>query len=193
MSAESPPAELVRRTREGERGAAEALARRALRSSLRTAAAALGEREAASDVAQEVALEALRGLGRLREPERFDAWVHRIAVRRTSRALRARGARARAELPLSEGEATPADGDPAAEVAMRQAVYAALAELPVRQRLALVLRYVHDLPEEEVAAALGCARGTAGSLLSRGRRLIRDQRLLDDFRTVLDEREEAAR
>jgi RNA polymerase sigma-70 factor (sigma-E family) len=44
----------------------------------------------------------------------------------------------------------------------------ALARLPDRQRAALVLRFYEDLPEADIAAALGCRPGTVKSLLHRG-------------------------
>ena len=40
--------------------------------------------------------------------------------------------------------------------------------LPERQHAALVLRYFHDLPDDQIARALGCRVGTVRSLLSRG-------------------------
>jgi len=43
-----------------------------------------------------------------------------------------------------------------------------LAELPDRQRAALVMRFVHDAPDAEIAAALGCRVATVRSLTSRG-------------------------
>ncbi|HMG42223.1 MAG TPA: SigE family RNA polymerase sigma factor [Acidimicrobiales bacterium] len=52
------------------------------------------------------------------------------------------------------------DGD---ALAVRQA----LATLSPRQRAAVVLRYFEDLPEAEIARALGCRPGTVKSLLSR--------------------------
>lgn len=58
-------------------------------------------------------------------------------------------------------------------LASRAALTAALTTLPPRQAMALVLRYVHDLPDREIAAALGCRRGTANALLSRGREALR--------------------
>jgi RNA polymerase sigma factor (sigma-70 family) len=42
-----------------------------------------------------------------------------------------------------------------------------LAELPARMRAALVLRYYEDLPEDDIAALLGCAPGTVRSLIHR--------------------------
>src|SRR2546422_53529 len=45
-----------------------------------------------------------------------------------------------------------------------------LAALPEAQRNAVILRYYHDLPEEEVAAILGCPRGTVKSRLHHAMR-----------------------
>ncbi|MEO3745238.1 SigE family RNA polymerase sigma factor [Plantactinospora sp. B5E13] len=67
--------------------------------------------------------------------------------------------------------ATPPDrslGDIAEGVAQRQALDAALRSLSRRTRAVVVLRYVADLPEAEVAAALGCSIGTVKSQASRG-------------------------
>jgi len=47
-------------------------------------------------------------------------------------------------------------------------VIAALARLPSRRREAIVLRYWLDLPEREIAAAMGVSLGTVNSQLSRG-------------------------
>jgi RNA polymerase sigma-70 factor (ECF subfamily) len=167
----------VRRFRDGDRDAAEELARRSCRLALRTAAAMLGSREEAADVAQEVAVDVLRSLGRLREPRAFDAWVHRIAVRRTLQAARRRRSIRVAEVPLgllAETELpAAADQDHASRLAHRRTLASSIAELPPKQRLALALRYVHDLSEAQIAAALGCRAGTASSLLSRGRAALR--------------------
>jgi RNA polymerase sigma factor (sigma-70 family) len=59
-------------------------------------------------------------------------------------------------------------------IASRAALTRALADLPPRQAIALVLRYVHDLTDREIAVALGCRRGTANALLSRGRAAVRE-------------------
>jgi RNA polymerase sigma factor (sigma-70 family) len=165
----------VRGLRDGDQAAAEHLAWRACRLALRTAAAVLASREDAADVAQDVAVDVLRSLDRLREPRAFDAWVHRIAVRRTMQAARRRRAARVAVVPLGlVGETDqPATGDPTAGVESRRALATSLAELPPRQRVALALRYVHDLSEGQIAEVLGCRPGTAASLLSRGRAALR--------------------
>jgi RNA polymerase sigma factor (sigma-70 family) len=53
-------------------------------------------------------------------------------------------------------------------VAMRAALVEALCSLPRRQREALALRYLADLPEAEVAAALGVSAGSVKTHLHRG-------------------------
>lgn len=175
----------VRRFRGGDPDAADALARRATRLALRTAATLLESREEASDIAQDVAVHALRSLGKLRDPGAFDAWVHRITVRHTMRRLKHRRRAREAETPLALlAEAAqppvPQDTDPDALIAARQAVAAALTGLPARQRLALALRYVHDLSDAEIAAALDCREGTVHALLSRGRQALRrDPQLIE--------------
>jgi RNA polymerase sigma-70 factor (ECF subfamily) len=176
----------VRDARKGDEVALERLAQHALRLALRTAAATLGSREDAADVAQEVALEALRGLHKLRDPERFDAWVYRITARRALRLLRSQ--RGRRERPLeSVGEyEEPAFGLKEDELAEHWSVTPrirqALAQLPPRQRLALALRYVGGLTDSQIADVLGCRRGTACSLLSRGRTALQSSPLLAELR-----------
>jgi len=57
--------------------------------------------------------------------------------------------------------------DPADGVVNRQALWAMLAELPDRQRAAVVLRYFNDLPDDQIAEAIGCREVTVRSLVSR--------------------------
>jgi RNA polymerase sigma factor (sigma-70 family) len=174
MHSTTPIADLVARHRRGEPAATEELARRACRLALRTSGAILRSREEAADVAQDVAVEVLRSLPRLRDPAAFDAWAHRITVRRAVAHLRRSGRRGSAETSLAllpELDEPGGDGglDREELIAARGVLATALAELPPRQRVALALRYVHDLSDGEIAAALGCRTGTVHALLSRGR------------------------
>jgi RNA polymerase sigma factor (sigma-70 family) len=65
--------------------------------------------------------------------------------------------------------------DAGAELADRDEVWGLLRTLPDRQRAALVMRYFHDLPDDEIASALGCRAGTVRSLISRGLGTLREQ------------------
>jgi RNA polymerase sigma-70 factor (ECF subfamily) len=141
------------------------VARRALQVARRTALGILGDSSAADDVAQEVAITAVRRAGTLRDPAALDAWLHRIAVRAALREARRAGRRREAER---------AGHDPAvAEGGSVAGALALLDGLPARQRAALTLRYVHDLPDAAIARALRCRPGTVRSLLSRGREAVR--------------------
>lgn len=174
----------VRAFRQGDAEATEWLARRACRLALRTSGALLHSREQAGDVAQDVAVDVLESLGRLRDPEAFDAWVHRITVRYALRALGRRRSRAASETSLDgldDREPSTQARDIDLVLSARVALSSGLAKLPAKQRMALALRYVHDLSDEEIAAALGCRPGTVHALLSRGRSALRSDHTLDQL------------
>lgn len=145
-----------------ERHADDVLIERALRIATRAALGVLGDREAAADVAQDVALVALRKHSSIRDPAAIDAWLYRTAIRGALRAARRSSSRRNAERAAATPELT-VNVDDAAVVAA-----SLLSGLPPRQRAALTLRYVHDLDDAAIARALGCRRGTVRSLLSRG-------------------------
>jgi RNA polymerase sigma factor (sigma-70 family) len=142
----------------------ERLVVRALTIGRRTALGVLGDREAAADVAQEVALIALRKAGDVRD---LDPWLHKVAVRHALK--EARRNRDRRDAETRAAYALPPQDDPLSEA------LALLDGLPPRQRAALTLRYVHDLPDAAIAKALGCRTGTVRSLLSRGREALRSE------------------
>ncbi|ONH23546.1 SigE family RNA polymerase sigma factor [Pseudofrankia asymbiotica] len=104
-----------------------------------------------------------------RQPE---AYVRRALVNAAT--SRWRGLRARApEVPLVVDGSWTADAsglsaDHADAVSERASLVRALLSLPPRQRAVIVLRYLEDLPEAEVAAALGCSIGSVRSQASRG-------------------------
>lgn len=181
------PATLLAAHRDRSPAAAEELAARALRIALRTATAMVRDREHAADVAQDVAVEVLRGVHRLRNPEVLDAWIHRIAVRHTMRLITKTRGRAQREVALHdmpESQQPEAQDQPyrsAERRALTGAVADALEQLPAKQRIALVLRYVHDMTHEQIAAAMDIRPGTAGALISRGRAALREGGRLAQF------------
>jgi RNA polymerase sigma-70 factor (sigma-E family) len=59
-------------------------------------------------------------------------------------------------------------------IADRDELWPLLHALPARQRAALVLRYFHDLSDDQIAAALDCRNGTVRSLISRGLATMRE-------------------
>ena len=114
------------------------------------------------DAAQETLVQVLRDLHQLRDPSRLVPWARRIASREAVRVAR----RHRQEpAGATEPSSLPAPDDPLLRVSVRRV----LAGLRPEQRAILVLRDLEGFSEEEAAAELGVARGTAKSRLHRAR------------------------
>ena len=129
---------------------------------LRTALLLTGQNRAEAEDLLQLALErAYRHWPRVvgtGEPERY---VRRILANASADRWRRMGRHP--EQPLPAAGSGPAVADRAAELADRDYLLRALAALPPRQRAVLVLRYFDDLPDAEIAAALGCSIGTVKS------------------------------
>ncbi len=125
----------------------------------------LRDSDLARDAVQEALVSAWRNLPGLRDPERFDAWLHRLTVTRCIDMGRRRRRR------VIEVELTPFDDAPlpdaSASVADRDLIDRALHQLEPEQRAVVVLRYYLQLTLPEVAEALGIPLGTAKSRLHR--------------------------
>ena len=130
------------------------------------------DRAEAEDLLQSALERAYRHWGhvcRSGEPERY---VRRILANASTDRWRRLGRRP--ERSLAAEEAGPAASDHASDVAERDFLLRALAGLPPRQRAVLVLRYFCDLPEAEIADALGCSAGTVKSQAARGLAKLRE-------------------
>lgn len=123
----------------------------------------LGDHDRADEATQTTLVRAWREVPRLRNPERFSPWMHRILLNACRDQLR-RSAR-EVSLVTSDTSASP---DHAEHAILRDEVGRALRRLTVDQRTILVLRYYADLSVPEVASALGVPLGTAKSRISRG-------------------------
>jgi RNA polymerase sigma factor (sigma-70 family) len=124
---------------------------------------AVGANEA-EDCFQETFIAALRAYPRLRADSNLRAWVLTIAHRKALDAHRARARRAR---PMAEVAAR--DGRETAETALADAaLWEAVQALPARQRSAVVLRYVADLPHRDIANAMGCSEEASRRSLHEG-------------------------
>jgi RNA polymerase sigma-70 factor (sigma-E family) len=129
---------------------------------LRVAYLLTGDRHAAEDLVQEV-LEQMYVRWR-RVSGSPDAYARRALVNRATNRWRRRGRRP--ESPLAHHDV--AEPDHSDGVVVREAVVEALRALPPRQRAAVVLRYLDDLPIADVARALDCSEGAVKSNTSRG-------------------------
>lgn len=121
----------------------------------RSLCAAFRDALVAEEAAQESFTRAYMHWRRVSQMDRPDGWVYVVAVRvatRRSPRLRVRDART-SEVDIADGVVT------------HEMLRSAIEQLPQRQRLAIVLRYLADLPVDDVAAAMGCAAGTVKSTL----------------------------
>ena len=125
----------------------------------------LRDTELARDAVQEAFIRAWRDLPRLREPERFDAWLHRLTV--NACLDRPASATARRSRSRSRRSTFPAVGDTSGALADREFVDARACGASSAGRAIVVLHYYLGMPLPEVAATLGIPIGTAKSRLHR--------------------------
>lgn len=120
----------------------------------------------AEDVAQETYLRASERIGQLRSPMAFDAWLVRIALNEARSVARRR---ARHHQPLG-------DADPPSLVRDRDlALLQLVNQLPVRERMAIVLFYGYGYNARDVARLLGISHINARTVLFRARRRLRKE------------------
>lgn len=123
----------------------------------------------AADALQDAFLSAHRAAGRFRADAQVSTWLHRIVVNACLDRLRKRSSRP--TVPFSDHPADePVDPrDAHAERDTRLLVHAALLQLPIEQRAAIVAVDVEGFSVADAAAALGVAEGTIKSRCARGR------------------------
>jgi len=168
-----PPreAELVDRAKRGEVDAYENLVRLHQTIAFRTAWVITRSHADAEEAAQDGFVKAHAALGRFREGAPFRPWLLAIVANEARTRVRSAGRRGKLVLRVAE-ERRPDDAVPSPEAALldserRNELLAAVERLPDQSRDAIACRYLLELSEDETAAALGCARGTVKSRVSR--------------------------
>lgn len=123
---------------------------------------ACGDADLAADAADEAFTRALAGWGRVGAMGSPDAWVCQVAINVMRRRLRRRQIESRLLSRRNHDSLLP---DPP----VYPEVWLAVRQLPERRRLAVLLRYVADLTETEIATAMGVTRGTVSASLIAAR------------------------
>jgi len=161
---------LVDLARSGDAAAFESLVRSRMDVMYRLSLAILGDEADAADAAQETFVAAWRELPRLRDLERFDAWLQRVAVNSCRMVLRARGRRRIREIrwPRWTPRRSRLSGWPG-PAGRRGTPEAAIRHLSLDQRTVLALHHFDGRPVIEVAEILGIPAGTAKSRLFKAR------------------------
>jgi RNA polymerase sigma-70 factor (sigma-E family) len=150
---------------------------------LRTAYLLTGHRADAEDLLQTALAKTYLAWDRIRDKEALDGYVRRVIVNTQTSRWRRRSVDEYAtdDLPETRGGRDAAD-----DLVLHDALWAALATLPRRQRAMVVLRYYEDLSEAETAKVLGVSLGTVKSTTSRALVKLRDTSgLRDDPRGAL--------
>jgi RNA polymerase sigma-70 factor (ECF subfamily) len=164
---------LVRRAQAGDRAAFEELVRRSSQLVYARLYLEVGDAHQAEDLLQETLLTAFRTLKQLTQPEKFRAWLLRIAQNAAIDAARRRGRKKRTpeleELKLrQESLEVPRPDQNAEREETRQKVLAVLRELPEEYRLPLTLRFLVGADYETIQAQMGLSNGSLRGLLHRG-------------------------
>ena len=162
---------LVRRAQGGDADAFADLVRLYQRRAVSVAYRLVGNVEDASDVSQDAFVRAFRCLDQLDDPARFGSWLMRIVSNQALNFRRSRSSRAAASLddmigdpgegrrPATGMKLATDEGDETGPlpVELHDEISQALATLPDKQRLALVLFSVEGMPQKEVAEVLECS------------------------------------
>ncbi|HEY0875493.1 MAG TPA: sigma-70 family RNA polymerase sigma factor [Vicinamibacterales bacterium] len=151
--------ELVRACVSGDRGAFDMLVVRHQRQVYRLCYRFVGNHDDASELAQDAFVRAYRALPKFERTAKFTTWLYRIATNVClDRVGRTTPRHEALDPDMGSGDERADDRIAREQRAAR--VRAAIARLPEKQRMILILRAYHDLPHEEVAKIVG---GSVGS------------------------------
>ena len=152
---------LVAAATAGDRAAFDVLVRRHQRAVYGVCFRFVHDHAEAADLAQDAFIRAYRGLARFKGDAAFGTWLYRIAV---NVCLTRAASKGPAHDPIEPLDLADTRGErPDDPVRRRQdaaRVKAAIARLPKKQRLTVILRVYHDLPHDAIARTLGSTVGT---------------------------------
>jgi len=154
----------------GDREAFEMIIRTHSRTLFAIAYGVLQSREEAEDVAQDSLVKAWKTRWRVRDPEKFPAWLATIARHKAHDVFRKRRT-----VPLSEQVTEPIVPEPANTSALDQKLHSALAALPELHRAALTLRYFEEMDYRTIENSLGLTNGALRGILGRALTSMRKQ------------------
>lgn len=175
-------AALVRRAREGDYGAFEALFERYRTMAYRFAYQMVGRRDDAEDVVQEAFVRAYQNLHRYRDEAKFTTWLLRIVTNLCTDEARKHQRRTALEQQESAGAldwmTIGEIDDPVQnleEDRRKVALRKAMGALPAHHRTMIVLRDIEEKEYPEIAKIVGCTVGGAKLRVLRARRALRER------------------
>jgi len=189
--------QLVARTLAGQRQAFDELIRKYQRQAVAVSYRLLGNTQDALEVTQDAFLKSFTSLATLQKPEAFGGWLMRIVSNLSLNYRRSRKTRGQSQLPLDdvlgptsgEGQSGESGGagatsewmarpdDPAHKLASREMgakLQEALQQLPEKQRLAIVMFTIDEMPQKQVAEVLECSVEAVKWHVFQGRKRLKE-------------------
>jgi RNA polymerase sigma-70 factor (ECF subfamily) len=124
------------------------------------------------DIAQEVFITIYRNLKNFRFESQFTTWIYRITINKCKDYLRKKNIR-RIFLPLKDEEAEPVFESINEDIDLKHFVRNAIAELPDKLRIPIVLKDLEGFSYQEIAESMQCEIGTVKSRIFRGREALK--------------------
>jgi RNA polymerase sigma-70 factor (ECF subfamily) len=181
--------QLVLKCLAGDRGTFDLLISRYQRQAVAVSYRLLGNLQDALEVTQDAFLKAFSSLGTLQKPEAFGGWLMRIVSNLSLNYRRSR--KLRSQLPLDDllgptdaqqtdqggSEWTAKNEDPEHRLEseeMGNRLKSALSQLPEKQRLAIIMFTIEEMPQKQVAEALGCSVEAVKWHVFQGRKRLKE-------------------
>lgn len=178
-----PEKELVRKSRDGDIYAFEKLIQAYEKRIFNIALKMVGNREDASDIAQEVCIKIYKSIGSFKESSSFSTWVYRITSNVCIDQLRKRKNNVvplavssddgEYELPVASNERLPEEIVEGKELA--DLIKSCILNLAPEQRIIITLRDIYGHSYEDIANMLNISMGTVKSRLNRARNTLKDK------------------
>jgi RNA polymerase sigma-70 factor (ECF subfamily) len=133
-----------------------------------------GDDATAKDVTQEVFLKLMTNISQFQSRSEFSTWIYRLVTnacldrKRALRRFLSFGSTPESELPDERKSAE----DRYIQRELEASVRATIARMKPKLRMAILLKYFEDLSYDEMAAALGCSKGTVASRLNRAHQIL---------------------
>jgi|GEM_PF-362866 len=172
---------LVKKSRRGDKDAFRDLVNLKARSIVYIAIHLMGNRVDGEDAAQEAIITLGKKIGTLRKAELFDSWLYRIVynVCMDEKRKKARKVEGSTELdtlamlvPEKSREVLPEEK--MQDLATKEEIIEALAELPERHRLIVIMYYYEEMSYSEIAGALEVSEQVVANTLSRAKAKMRE-------------------
>lgn len=133
----------------------------------------LSNTDAIDDIAQEVFITVYKHLKTFRFESQFTTWLYRITINKCKDHLRKKSIR-KIFLPLKDDEEHNVLGSIDEDTDIKQIVRNAIASLPDKLRIPIVLKDIEGFSYQEIADTMDCEIGTVKSRIFRGREALKN-------------------